>query len=97
MVPTQTIVQLTVESHDVVYILGPLLFLIYVNDIYLSAPEETFHLFADGKCIFYSHKSLEQIQTTMHNVLNKISCWLRANKLTLNVKKSNLVLFSIGK
>ena len=69
----------------------------YVNGIYLSAPEVTFHLFADDTCIFYSHKSLEQIQTTLNDALNKISSWLKANKLTLNVKKSNLVLFSIGK
>ena len=33
----------------------------------------------------------------MTSALNKISSWLKANKLTLNVKKSNLVLFSIGK
>ena len=55
------------------------------------------HLFADDTYIFYSHKSLEQIQTTLNNALNKISCWLKANKLTLNVKKSNLLLFSIDK
>ena len=40
-------------------VLGPLLFLIYINDIYLSAQEVPFHLFADYTCIFYSHKSLE--------------------------------------
>ena len=57
----------------------------------------TFYLFADNIYIFFSHESLEQIQTTLTSALNKISSWLKANKLTLNVKKSNLVLFSIGK
>ena len=78
-------------------VLGPLLFLIYINDIYLSAQEVTFHLFADHASIFYSHKSPEQIQTTLNNALNKITCRLKANKLTLNVKKSNLLLLNIGK
>ena len=57
----------------------------------------TFYLFPDNICIFISHESLEQIETTLTNAVNKISSWLKAKKLTLNVKKSNLVLFSIGK
>ena len=38
-------------------LLGPLLFLIYINDIYLSPPEISFHLFADNTCLFYANKS----------------------------------------
>ena len=63
----------------------------------MSSPEATFHLFADETCFFYSHKSLKQIQTTLNNALNKICSWLKANKLTLNVEKSNLIQFSFGK
>ena len=37
-------------------VLGPLLFLITINDIYLSAPEISFHLFADDTCLFYANK-----------------------------------------
>lgn len=54
-------------------VLGPFSFLKHVNDVYLSAPEVTFHLFADDTCIFYSNKSLEQIQTILNNALNTIS------------------------
>lgn len=78
-------------------VLGPLIFLIYVNDVCLSAPEVTFQLFVDDTCAFYSHKSLKQIKSTLNKALNKAICWLKANKLMLNVKKSKLVLFSIGK
>ena len=53
-------------------VLGPLLILTYVNEIYLSALEVTFHLFADDTCIFYVRKNLEQIRTTLNNALNKI-------------------------
>ena len=37
-------------------VLGPLLFLIYINNIYLSAPEVSFHLFADDTCLIYANK-----------------------------------------
>ena len=63
----------------------------------MSAPEVTFQLFVDDACVFYSHKSLKQIKSTLNKALNKVSCWLKANKLALNVKKSKLVLFSIRK
>ena len=41
-------------------VLGPLFFLIYINDIYKSAPKVCFHLFADDTCLFYSHKSYKK-------------------------------------
>ena len=37
-------------------VLGPLLFLIYINNIYLSAPEVSFHLLADDTCLIYTNK-----------------------------------------
>ena len=39
-------------------VLGPLLFLLYINNIYLSSPFVKFHLFADDKCIFHSHHNI---------------------------------------
>ena len=78
-------------------VLGPLLFLIYINDIHTSAKEVIFHLFADDTCIFFSHKDLNVIESTLNNALGKISNWLIANKLSLNVDKSNLVIFSLNK
>ena len=46
--------------------LGPPLFLIYINDIYTSAPNASFHLFADDSCLFYSKKPV--------NIRNKSQC-----------------------
>ena len=37
-------------------------FLIYINDIYKSAPKVCFHLFADGTCLFYSNKSYKKME-----------------------------------
>ena len=52
-----------------------------------------FHLFADDTSIFYSHKNLENIEITLNSELIKASERLIANKLTLNVSESNLVIF----
>ena len=76
-------------------VLGPLLFLIYVNDIHVSSPQVKFDLFADGACNFLYSKQLSplEIELNIENVVN----WLKANKLNLNVIKSNLLLFNLGK
>ena len=74
-------------------VLGPLLFLIYINDIYKSSDILQFHLFADDTSIFYPHKNLKNVEMTLNNELIKLSEWLIANKLTLNVSKSNFVIF----
>lgn len=52
-------------------ILGLLRVLIYVNDIYLTAPELTFNLFIDDTCIFYFYKGPEQMEVTLNNVIIK--------------------------
>ena len=79
-------------------ILGPLLFLLYINDISQSSDILKFFLFADDTTVFYSadpsDKNTEQILNTE---LEKVSCWLAANKLSLNVKKSNFLHFHYGK
>ena len=63
-----------------------LLFLIYINNIFLSAPKISFHLFADDTCVFHSYKNLKQLQNVMNNALDNIGNWLKANRLTFNVK-----------
>lgn len=74
-------------------VLGPLLFLLYINDITASSKTLNFHLFADDTSIFYSHKNPKILQATMNTELTKVTNWLIANKLSLNVTKSNLILF----
>ena len=74
-------------------ILGPLLFLIYINDIPNSSNTINFQLFADDTCLFYSHKDLLTLEQTFNHELIKIQNWLLANKLSLNIGKSNVILF----
>ena len=75
-------------------ILGPLLFLIYINDL-ASVCECTFPiLFADDSNLFISGRDPDLIMRTMNNELKELSLWLKANKLSLNIKKTHFMIFS---
>ena len=74
-------------------VLGPLLFLLYVNDIANSSKHLSFYLFADDTSIIYANKNLHNLEQIVNSELSNVSDWLLANKLTLNFKKSNYVLF----
>ena len=74
-------------------ILGPLLFLLYINDITQSSSKLEFLLFADDTSIFLAKKEVKDLENTINTELGNISNWLKANKLSLNVKKSNVLLF----
>ena len=74
-------------------VLGPLLFLIYINDIYNSSHKLQFYLFPDDTHLLYADKSLMSLESTVNGELANIYNWLTANKLSLNVKKSNFVIF----
>ena len=73
-------------------VLGPLLFLIYINDIHNSSAKLSFYLFADDTSLFYADTNLKSLEKTVNSELLKVSDWLNANKLTLNAKKSNHVI-----
>ena len=74
-------------------VLGPLLFLIYINDFHNSSEKFSFYLFADNTNLLYANKNLKSLEKTVDNKLVRVSDWLNANKLTLNAKKSNFVIF----
>ena len=74
-------------------VLGPLLFLIYVNDIQESSDKLNFFLFADDTNAVYADKNLKSLESTVNQELCKLFDWLTANKLTLNIKKTNFVIF----
>ena len=55
-----------------------------------------FHLFADDTCIFRSHHNISNLETELNIAPQNFTNWLRANKLTLNISKSNLLSFNVG-
>ena len=68
-------------------VLGPLLFLIYINDITEASTILKFYLFADDTTVFYSDKTNPETEALLNLELSKVSDWLAANKLSLNVGK----------
>ena len=75
-------------------VLGPLLFLLYINDLPLVSKKLTSFLFADDTNIYYESSEVLEIQKTVNKELRKIRKWLEANRLALNIKKkNNFVLF----
>ena len=73
--------------------LGPLLFLIYINDFRLCLNETDSGHFADDTFIMYSSKKLKSIETVVNTELKLVSKWLRLNKLSLNSDKTELIFF----
>lgn len=74
-------------------VLSPLLFLLYVNDIHKATPDNQIRLFADDSNIFIIDTTLERVYTRANQALINITEWLQANKLSLNVEKTNYMLF----
>ena len=74
-------------------VLGPLLFLLYINDISASSSKFEFFLFADDTNLLYKDKSLPLLESVVNEEVINVCDWLLANKLTLNAKKSNYVIF----
>lgn len=74
-------------------VLGPLLFLIYVNDMYKLPLKGDLFLFADDSAIFYSSDSVSKNIDNMGSDYLIFSKYFRLNRLTLNNNKCNLVHF----
>ena len=74
-------------------VMGPFLFLIYRNDLHKSIRfSKTYH-FADDTSIIQSNSLLDRLSKQVNKDLSNLSNWFRANKLSLNVKKTQLVIF----
>ena len=77
--------------------LGPLLFLIFCNDLNLNLTYLSCIQFADDTTLYYTHKNLRVLQACIDHDLTKLTDWFRANSLTLNINKTNLLLFDYWK
>ena len=74
-------------------VLGPTLFLMYINDISNCLNKSIPTIFADDNNLFFQDDDLDNLVFTINSELREVSSWLIANRLTLNVDKSNIVLF----
>ena len=73
--------------------LGPLLFLLYINVLPNASPVLDPIMHADDTNLFYSNNDIETLFSTVNIELEEISEWFKANKLSLNIKKTNYTLF----
>ena len=73
-------------------ILGPLLFILYVNDITSTSNVLDFILFADDTTILYSHENIESQISVVNAELKEISNWFKTNKLSGNANKTNYLI-----
>ena len=69
-------------------LLGPLLFILYINDFQNSSNVLSFILFADDTSVFFSHKNPDTLLSTVNSELKCIHEWICCNKLSLNVQKT---------
>ena len=74
-------------------ILGPLLFLIYINDLCSASSFFNYVLFADDTTIISTHSNLKYLLEKTNNELSKICDWFDANKLVVNYDKTNFMYF----
>ena len=75
-------------------ILGPLLFLLYINDLQFASDLLDPIMFADDTNLFYSNKDINTAFLKVNDELQKINEWFISNKLSLNVKKKTNTRFS---
>lgn len=73
-------------------ILGPLLFLIYINDLDKASNLMSI-MFADDTNLFLTNNDIYKLFSSMNDELKKVSSWFKCNKLTLNINKTKWILF----
>ena len=67
-------------------------FLIYINDISSSSDKLKSYLFADNTNFSYADKNLKSLESIFNAEISRVYNWLIANKLSLNIKKSDFVV-----
>ena len=74
-------------------VLGPLLFLIYTNDLHKAIQYCKVHHFADDTNLFHTSHSVKDLNKLVNGDMKHLNNWLSANEIYLNVEKSELVTF----
>ena len=74
-------------------VLGPLLFLIYINDLHNAIKYSSTYLFADDTNLLNINKSTKKMEKQMNYDLKGLYWWLLANKISLNATKTEMIIF----
>ena len=73
--------------------LGPLLFILFTNDIHLLTTYSRIILFADDTTLYSHHRKIQFLKYMMEHDMNMLIDWFKANQLSLNVEKTILIKF----
>ena len=76
-------------------IIGPLLFLIYINDLPNCLNLGSPRMYADDTNVTFSAATIPDLESQINSDLKYIDCWLKANKLSLNVAKTEFMAISL--
>ena len=74
--------------------LGPLLFLIYINDLPQAVQDSTVSMYTDDTSLCYQSSDITQLNEAINGDLKQLDTWLQGNKLSLNVAKTHSMLVS---
>lgn len=74
--------------------LGPLLFLVYINDLPCVIKNSKVSMYADDTSIYHFSKDITQLTEAINEDLRKLDTWLKGNKLSLNVTKTHSMLIT---
>ena len=73
-------------------VLGPVLFILYINDMYRSSNQMRFVHFPDDTTVFASYSDIDNVHDTVNRELVGVDNWLKANRLSLNVSKTSYMI-----
>ena len=73
-------------------IIGPLLFLVYINDLPNCLNDDSSSMYADDTNISFQSPNLDQLEKTMTSDLSRLNTWLKANRLSLNIAKTEYMV-----
>ena len=79
------------------FILGPLLFFIYINNLHVAIKYSKVNHFADDNNLLNFNSCVKSIYKQVNYDLKNLSNWSKANKISLSVGKNELVLFTSSK
>ena len=74
-------------------VLGPLVFLLYINDLNLAIQHCKVHNFADDTNLLYTNNSIKKLNKILNKDLKNLTNWFNANKISLNVDNTEMILF----
>ena len=74
-------------------ILGPILFLVYIDDITNASSKLNYTIYADDTSLLIPDNDLHNLHKNLQTELQFINQWVKTNNLTLNISKTNFILF----